>query len=261
MTDLKKLLADVEPVLARAAAALVEMRRSGIDATRKDGYDVVTAADLASEKIVIEGLRALTPDAAILSEEAGAFAGKQDSRWIIDPLDGTVNFAAGLPLFSVTAAYQEKGETLLGATRAPLLPMEATYVRGLRADVNGVPVKVSPIKRLADAVVSVILTSHFSATEMKRTIAILDRLSTRTRGVRIIISGALEMSMVAAGQLDAFVSIKADAVSHAGAMPLVKAAGGRTTTLAGVESGVDDLEKISSNGHLHDELLEVLKGV
>jgi len=261
MTDLESLLRGVEPVLARAADTLMAMRRSGIDATRKEGYDIVTAADLASEKIVIEGLRALTPRATILSEEAGNLAGNDDARWIIDPLDGTVNFAAGLPWSSVTVAYQERGETLLGATRAPMVPLAATYLKGLRADIGGVPVKVSPTRRLADAVVSVILTSHFSASDMARTLVIIDRLSSRTRGVRIITSGAYEMSMVAAGQLDALVNLKADAVSHAGAMPLVRVAGGRITTFAGVDSTIDDLEKVTSNGRLHDELLEVLQGV
>jgi len=79
--------------------------------------------------------------------------------------------------------------------------------------------------------------------------------------VRIIVSGALEMSLVAAGRLDAFVSLKADIVSHAAAMPLVRAAGGRVTTLSGADSADESWDKIASNGAIHAELLEALAGV
>lgn len=260
MTDLEALARGAEPILARAGETLMAMRRAGIDATRKEGLDVVTAADLASERVVIEGLRALSPSASILSEEAGAIDGSGDARWIIDPLDGTVNFAAGLPWFSVTIAYQERGETLLGMTRAPAMPLAATWTKGGRAEVDGAPARVSPVSRLADAVVSIVITSHFDAATISRAVAIVDRLSRRTRGVRIVVSGALEMSLVAAGRMDAFVHVKADVVSHAAAMPLVRAAGGRVTTMSGADAVVDDLERVASNGLVHDELLDAIAG-
>jgi myo-inositol-1(or 4)-monophosphatase len=120
---------------------------------------------------------------------------------------------------------------------------------------------VSATTRLADAVVSVVLTSHFSAEEVRRTSEVIRRLGDRARRVRIIVSGALEMSWVAAGCLDAFVSLKADIVSHAAAMPLVRAAGGCVTTLSGEDSTDEALDKIVSNGSIHAELLEALAGV
>ena len=106
-----------------------------------------------------------------------------------------------------------------------------------------------------------VLTSHFSAEEVGRTSDVIRCLGDRTRGVRIIVSGALEMSLVAAGRLDAFVSLKADIVSHAAAMPLVRAAGGRVTTLSGADSADESWDKIASNGAIHAELLEALAGV
>lgn len=123
---------------------------------------------------MIEGLRALAPAASILSEEAGAIEGAGDARWIIDPLDGTVNFAAGLPWFSVTIAYQERGETLLGMTRAPAMPLAATWTRSGRAEVDSAPARVSPVARLADAVVSIVITSHSDAATISRAVAIID---------------------------------------------------------------------------------------
>jgi myo-inositol-1(or 4)-monophosphatase len=260
LPDLRRLLEEADAIAARAAELLVAIQREDIGVTHKERRDVVTAADLASEKLVIEGLRALTPHNAILSEQAGA-SGPGTARWIVDPLDGTVNYAAGLPWFSVTLAYREGGRTRFGITRAPAAPMVALYLEGGVAAVDGEPAAVSPTARLADAVVSVMLTSHYSGEEVWRASEIVRRLGVRARGVRIIVSGALEMSLVAAGRLDAFVSLKADIVSHAAAMPLVRAARGRVTTLAGADSTDEAPEKIASNGAIHDELLDAIAGV
>jgi myo-inositol-1(or 4)-monophosphatase len=260
MADRRALLAQAESIVAEAARILVAMQGS-VKATRKDLLDIVTEADLASEKIVIGGLRRLTPDPAILSEEEGASGPEGGDRWIIDPLDGTVNFASGLPWFSVTIAYQENGRTVLGYSHAPVAGLTARYIEGAVATVNGRPARVSETARLSDAVLSVMLTSHFSAEEMRRTATIIARLGPRVRGLRIIVSGAFELSMIAAGKMDAFVSIKADVVSHAAALPLVRAAGGRVTTLSGADATDEDLEKIASNGRIHDELLAELRAV
>jgi myo-inositol-1(or 4)-monophosphatase len=255
------ILGHAENIAARAAATLVEMQGGALAASRKELRDIVTQADLASERIVIEGLRAATPDAGILSEEAGIIGAQGGKRWIVDPLDGTINYAAGLPWFSVTMAYQEDGVTRAGIVDAPLARLKATYEEGVPPRVNGQDARVSAITSLSDAVVSVVLTSHFSPREVARSTEIIRRLGEAARGVRIIVSGGLEMCLVASGKLDAFVSIKADIVSHAAAMPIVRGAGGRITRLDGSEAGDDDAERVASNGHLHTELLACLKGI
>lgn len=255
------ILSGAEAIAARAAERLVAMQGSPLDVARKDLQDVVTAADLASEAIVIEGLRALTPEAAILSEEAGLSEGAGSARWIVDPLDGTVNYAAGLPWFSVTMAYQEEGRTRAGIVHAPKAGILARHAEGMAPKINGAPVRPSATRSLSDAVVSVVLTSHFSAAEVARSAEAIRRIGTLARGVRIIVSGGLEMCLVANGQLDAFVSLKADIVSHAAAQALLRAAGGRVTRLDGSEANDDDLERIASNGVVHDELLACLAGI
>lgn len=257
--DYAALLDRVQPVVARAAAKLVEMQHSPLHPQRKDLLDIVTEADLAAEEIVVAGLMALTPGAAILAEERGAIEGTASGRWIIDPLDGTINFANGLPAFSVTVAYERDGEVCLGMINAPAAGLEAQFARGGPATVNGAPVRVRATASLSDAIISVCLTSHFSADEVKRTVAIIDRLGRVARGVRIMVSGAYEMALVASGKLDGFVSIKADVVSHAAGMELVRAGGGRVTRLDGNNAAVDDLERICSNGQIHEELLVHLR--
>lgn len=261
MKDADRLLRGAEAVLDEAARRLVEMQDRPLKATRKDLLDVVTDADLAAEKIIIDGLQALTPGAAILSEEQGASGRQSGPRWIIDPLDGTVNYASGLAWFSATLAYQENGETLLGLTNAPKAGLVARYVRDREATVNGKPARVSPVAALGDAVVSVVLTAHYSRGEAAQAVAAIDRLSRVVRGVRIVVSGAYEMSLVASGRMAAFVGLKADIVSHAAAMPLVRAAGGRVTRLDGEDSRDEDFQKIASNGLIHDALLRCLRGI
>lgn len=257
--ELSELLSSADALARRAAELLVRMQDEELDVARKELRDVVTAADLASEKLVIEGLRKLTPKAAILSEEAGFSGSAEGPRWIIDPLDGTVNYASGLPWFSVTMAYQEAGRTLLGLTHAPLAGLVGRYSAGGIATVNDKSAAVSATRSLSDAVVSVVLTSHYTPEEIARTSAVIRRLAELARGVRIVVSGGLEMSLVAAGRLDAFVGLKADIVSHAAALPLVRAAGGRVSTVDGRDSDDAALEKIASNGLIHAELLEAIQ--
>jgi myo-inositol-1(or 4)-monophosphatase len=252
------LMREVERIVDAAAERLVLMQNGPLVATRKELRDIVTEADLASEKIVIDGLRALTPDAAILAEESGFSGTDAGPRWIIDPLDGTINYAGGLPWFSVTVAYHDGNDVIIGLTKAPLAGFTARFVSGQLATVNDQPARVSGTRALSDAIVSVVLTSHFSPDDVRRTARVVERLGSVARGVRIIVSGALEMTLVASGRFDAFVSLKADIVSHAAATPLVRAAGGRVTKLDGRDSAVDDLEKIASNGLIHDELLACL---
>jgi myo-inositol-1(or 4)-monophosphatase len=257
----RALLAGAEAIAARAAQTLVAMHERPLDIARKELRDVVTEADLASERLVIDGIRALTPDATIVSEEAGTSGSHARMRWIVDPLDGTVNYASRLPWYSVTMAYQEDGVTRVAVLHAPEAGVVARYVDGDLATINAGDVRVSPCASLADAVVSVILTSHFSEDDVARAAEAIRRLGGRVRGVRIIVSGGFELCLVAAGRLDAFVSLKADAVSHAAAMPLVRAAGGRVTRLDGRDANDEDLQRIASNGRIHDELLACLHGL
>ncbi|WP_128916203.1 inositol monophosphatase family protein [Bradyrhizobium nanningense] len=256
---LPTLLVRAGAVVNEAAAKLVAMQTTPLRTERKDHLDIVTEADLASEAIVVAGLKALTPGAGILAEESGASPGDNGARWIIDPLDGTINYARGLPWFSVTVAYEVGGETRLGLINAPKIGLTARYLAGDGATIDGVPACVSTTRSLSDAVLSVILTSHFSPEEVRRTTRVIELLGRVVRGVRIVVSGALETAMVASGRLDGFVSLKADIVSHAAAMPMVWAGGGQVTTLTGRPCRNDDLDKIASNGLIHEELLALLR--
>jgi myo-inositol-1(or 4)-monophosphatase len=259
MTDLLQLLDQAEAVVRTAGATLTRMQGGSLRTERKELRDVVTEADLAAEEIVVQGLRRLTPNAAILAEERGSTAGTDGGRWIIDPLDGTVNYASGLPWFSVTIAYEVAGVVQVGLTHAPAAPLDARFVRDRVATVDGVPARVRPTASLSDAVLAICLTSHFNEQHTRETCAVIGRLARTTRGVRVVVSGAFEMALVASGRLDAFINLKGDAVSHATGSALVRAAGGRVTTLDGADAGVDDGVKIASNGAIHEALLDQIR--
>ncbi len=255
MNSYDAMLRRAEVVVRAATDRLRDMQGTTLNIARKEGRDVVTEADLAAERILIDGLLAITPGATILAEESGMSGPPERPRWIIDPLDGTVNYASGLPWYSSTIAYQENGVTELGLVQAPAAGLVARYIRGRLATVNDRAAAVSGISSLSDAVVSVVLASNFAPEEVRSAIAIIDRLGRTTRGVRIVVSGAYEMSLVAAGRLAGFVAIKADICSHVAAMPLVRAAGGKVTRLDGEDSSDADAYKIASNERIHAELL------
>jgi myo-inositol-1(or 4)-monophosphatase len=255
----EEILARAEAVVRAAADRLQAMQGVPLDTARKEGRDIVTAADLAAERMLIEGLLAITPGAAILAEESGTSGPPDGPRWVIDPLDGTVNYASGLPWYSCTVAYQEHGVTELGLVWAPAAGLVGRYIRGRLATVNGRNAAVSEVSSLGDAVVSVVLASNFGPDEVRSASAIIDRLGRATRGVRIVVSGAYEMALVASGRLAAFVTTRADICSHAAAMPLVRAAGGKVTRLDGADASDADAYKIASNGSIHAELLACIR--
>lgn len=258
MTDLIELMGAAEAAVGRACDLIRAMRQGELETQRKERLDIVTAADLAAEELLVAELGRLTPGAVILSEEAQvgkAAAVGRAPTWIIDPVDGTVNYACGLPWYSVTVAYQEGGRTVLGLIDAPDAGLKGRYVAGEHALVDGRPVRATRTAALSDAVVSVVLAAHFAPDVEERTIAIVRRLARDARGVRIVISGAYEMALVAAGRLDGFVNLGADLFSHAAAMPLVRAAGGRVTTLDGTDATDSDRERVTSNGPIHEALL------
>lgn len=258
MDNLFDIAQRAESVLRKATARLAERQGTNLQTQRKELRDVVTEADLESERFLIAELSQITPGATIFAEESGLTDNDSATRWVIDPLDGTVNFASGLPWFSGTIAYQRDGETLVGLTHSPKFPLFAKYIKGAHAEIDERPVAVSGVERLDDAVVSVVITSHFNDAEVAVAARIVEALGKRARGVRTVCSGSLEMAMVACGRTSGYIGIKSDTVSHAATMPLVFAAGGMVTTEKGVRAADDDDIRIASNGRFHDDLLEIV---
>lgn len=187
--------------------------------------DIVTAADKASEAYIVKSIRHLYPSHSILSEEMGAEDHETDYRWIIDPLDGTTNFSAGLPIFAVSIGIEYRGEPVVGVVYAPVLDELFTAVRGNGAFLNGTPVRVKETESLEQAVIS----TGFPVDKKVNPDNNLDntaRVMPLVRGIRRLGSAAMDVCYVAAGFLDGYWEMNLHDWDVAAAKLILSEAGG-----------------------------------
>lgn len=176
-----------------------------VETKQNNDFDVVTSADKASEAVVKQGIATRFPDHAILSEESGLDdAGGSDWQWVIDPLDGTTNFSAGLPFFNVSIGVRYRGETVVGVVFAPRLGELFTAVKGGGSYLNGERIftPTTP-KTLSQAVISTGFP-YDKAVNPDNNLDNVSRVMPLVRGLRRLGSAALDISYVAAGFLDGF---------------------------------------------------------
>jgi myo-inositol-1(or 4)-monophosphatase len=254
--------------IARAAGAIL---RAGYGhpgrVEYKGGIDLVTEFDRRSEAYVRAEIARRFPDHAWLGEESGAAAGPAslaagvpEHRWIVDPLDGTTNFAHGYPFFAVSIALETRGERTLGVVYDPLRDECFAAARGRGAWLNGVPIRVSNVGTLDRALAA----TGFPYDVHERpedTLAVFAPFLSRVQGIRRDGSAALNLAYVACGRFDVFWEAKLHAWDVAAAALLVEEAGGRVTDFAGGPMPVDAFEVTASNTVLHPELLSVLGGI
>jgi myo-inositol-1(or 4)-monophosphatase len=260
VSERDQLLALAEEI-ARAAGAIQRARyETALDVRQKSAsIDLVTEVDHACEALCVERIRAARPRDSILAEEGGG--GDQDGavwRWVIDPLDGTMNFAHGYPRFCVSIGVQREGRSEIGVVYDPLLDELYAAVRGGGARCNGRPLRVSQVRELGRA----LLATGFAYDVHQSFDDNLDhfaRFVKRARGLRRDGSAALDLCYVAAGRFDGFWELKLHAWDVAAGNLMVEEAGGRTSDFSGNPAKGDGRETLASNGLLHEVMLELLK--
>jgi myo-inositol-1(or 4)-monophosphatase len=225
----------------------------------KGERDLVTDGDRAAEAAIIAHLRAAFPDHRILSEEAGSLDGAGEILWVIDPLDGTTNFAHGLPCFSVSIGCLREDELLCGAVYDPTRDDLFTAVPGRGARRNGEPLRVSDTAELSQG----LLATGFPYAILRRPDNNLDHhanFSLAARAVRRIGSAALDLCYVAAGWFDGYWELSTGAWDVAAGVLIVREAGGTVTDAWGqpIRLGLAPTSILASNGRLHAAMLEVL---
>ncbi len=229
-----------------------------LDAVSKKGaIDLVTEADIKSEAAIIETIAHAFPDHAILAEESGSRKGS-GGRWIIDPLDGTTNFAHNLPLFCVSVAFAEQDAISAGFVMAPLLGELFVGVKGAGAQFNGAPISVSTTAKLADS----LLVTGFPYDQQDlfdELIARFGRCLTASQGVRRLGSAALDLCYVACGRFEGFWEQHLKPWDTAAGFLIAQEAGARTTLFSGAPYDIDADEIVSTNGIIHDDLLNILE--
>jgi myo-inositol-1(or 4)-monophosphatase len=225
---------------------------------KKGPIDLVTAADLEAEREFRQLIAREWPDHGVLGEEqAAGGASGQRCRWIIDPLDGTTNFAHGLALFCVSIALEIDGRVELGVVFDAMAGELFTAERGGGARLNGHPIRVSTSDRLIDGLLCT--GFPYSIQERRETqVEIFAAFLGQARAVRRLGSAALDLCYVAAGRFDAFWEDHLHAWDIAAGALIAAEAGGRVT---GYDAGHVDLFRgqiVASNGRLHDEVLQVI---
>jgi myo-inositol-1(or 4)-monophosphatase len=242
--------------IAREAGALLANyfeRRVAFEL--KGEFDLVTEADRASEKLVVERLRAHFPAHGIVAEEGGGHTSPSEFRWYVDPLDGTTNFAHSFPLFNVTLALEQAGEMIVGVVFDPIRQEMFTAERGSGAYLNNRRMRVSKAARLDDALLSTGFPSR--RRHLNLNIHFYHQLAMATHGVRRTGSAAIDLAWVACGRLDGFWEFGLNPWDMAAGRLLVTEAGGQVSDMKGGPHSFDSPHLLADNGLLHGELVEI----
>jgi myo-inositol-1(or 4)-monophosphatase len=247
--------------LARKAGAVLRSyvgREKGV--AYKGRANLVTLADKESEALILKGIRERYPDHAILAEESGAAgAATAETRWIIDPLDGTTNFAHQYPSYTVSIGVESGGEIVCGAVYEPLRDEMFSGARGQGAFLNGERLRVSTVDRLAEG----LLITGFPYDFRDR----LDTVLAQFRGflleaqaVRRGGSASLDLCYLAAGRCDGFWELGLQPWDTAAGSLIASEAGARVTDFDGQPFSIHKREILASNGRIHDEMSAIVRG-
>ncbi len=219
--------------------------------------DLVTEYDRRAEAHILAAIRAAYPQHAILAEESGDHGGSE-FRWLVDPLDGTTNFAHAIPIFAVSIAVQRAGRLLAGVVYDPMRDEMFAAGAGHGATLNGQPVRVSGAAELGSS----LLVTGFPYdmwTNPENNLAQFGAFAVRTRGVRRLGSAALDLAYVAAGRFDGFWELRLQPWDVAAGALLVMEAGGLVTDARGGADFLNDPSILAANPALHARMLEVLR--
>ena len=249
-------------VAIAAAEAAGEVLRNGFGQHQeikfKGEVDLVTKADENAEQAIKQVLQKTFPNYGMLAEEGGELKGEGNVRWIVDPLDGTTNFAHGLPLFCTSIALERDGEVVLGVVYDPMANETYTAERGDGATLNGEPIVVSD----TDDPIRALLATGFpyDRDEVPAALELFGRFAVHTQGMRRLGSAALDLCYVAAGRLDGYYERGVKTWDIAAGTLILREAGGKVTNYSGHELDLELGEVVASNGLLHADLLRVTGG-
>ena len=247
---------------AERAGRLVRERFASSRATyrlKDDALDLVTETDRASETAILEVLQRRFPDHAVVAEESGAH-GAGDARWLVDPLDGTTNFAHAYPQVSISIAFERAGRTEFGLVLDPIRGETFIGRRGGGATLNDTPLGVSSVADLGAA----LLATGFPYDRRRHAdfyLSYFKAFMLRTQGMRRAGSAALDLCFVAAGRVDGFWEWSLHAWDVAAGALIVEEAGGRVSDFHGAVLDPFGGQILATNGRIHEAMHEVIAGI
>jgi len=242
------------------AAEILRFFQGNFEVSNKEGVNnLVTEADHASEKAILSVIKKAFPDHQILAEESGALEQSSDYKWIIDPIDGTVNFAQGIPLNCVSIAVEWKGSIILGAVYNPHLREFFFAEKGKGATLNDKPIQVS---KKTSTLKSCLVTGfpYTYINEPNGPIEVFERFVRKGVPVRRLGSAAIDLCWVACGRFDGFFEQKLEPWDSAAGYLIVEEAGGKVTDFKGDTFSVYQHKLIATNSLIHEEMVEVVNG-
>jgi len=249
-------------IAREAGARLREFQAQGVETEYKGEVDLVTVADRTAEKLVCERLAEAFPEHGVYGEEGTRVRLDGEYRWYVDPLDGTTNFAHGIPHFCVSLGLElrptglnpeEDGTLVAGVVYDPMRDELFAAERGKGAWLNGKPMRVSRTPELAESLVATGFPSR--KRHLSPNVHFYQEFTLRSHGVRRAGSAALDLAYVASGRMEGFWEFKLNPWDTAAGTLLVEEAGGRVTDFSGGPFRLDSREVLASNGFIHEELL------
>lgn len=245
-----------------AALKAGRILRDNLNGARQISYksdiNLVTEMDMRSERAIVETLQAAFPDHGILAEEETNIRNESGLQWIIDPLDGTTNYAHGYPCFSVSIALEQEGEVIAGVVYDPMRDELFTAGKGQGAFLNGSRLRVSAVDTLIKSLLSTGFPYDRKECERNNLDYFRDLLMA-SQEVRRDGSAALDLCAVAAGRFDGFWELKLKPWDVAAGSLMVREAGGTVSDLAGNPVRLDAGEILASNGRIHGQMVRVLQ--
>ena len=244
--------------IAREAGQVLLAHR-GVDFELKGEHDLVTAADRASEQLVIKRLKERFPAHGIVAEEGGRAEMHAPMRWYVDPLDGTTNFAHDFPMWNVTLALAKNEEVIAGVVYDPLNRELFAAEHGAGARLNGAPMHVSKARSLNEALVATGFPSRRRHQNVN--IHFYYQLAMETHGVRRGGSAAIDLAYTACGRLEAFWEFGLNPWDMAAGTLLVQEAGGTVSGMRGEPLDLHGRYVLADNGAIHDEIVSLFEDI
>ncbi len=246
-------------IAREAGLLLAHYFERGIGYELKGEFDLVTEADRASEKLVVEHLRTHFPTHSILGEEGGLRESSGSYCWYVDPLDGTTNFAHGFPVFNVTLALEKDGELIAGVVYDPTRNEMFSAELGGGAFLNGRRIRVSKTPSIKTALLATGFPVHRRSGDFN--LHFFHEASMVCHGVRRPGAAATDLAYVASGRLDGFWEFGLKPWDMAAGLLLIREAGGRTTDMRGGQVSLRGPHIAVSNGLIHDDMLALFSDV
>jgi myo-inositol-1(or 4)-monophosphatase len=225
---------------------------------KKGRIDLVTQADLDSEKTIIDAIKKRFPDHGFIAEESGCFSETSEGQWIIDPLDGTTNYAHGIAICAVSIAFSWNNEILVGVVLNPFSAELFTAISGQGAQLNGRPIKVTPTTAITESLLTTGFPYDF-LTSLKPIMQRFEQCLTACQGIRRFGSAALDLCHVASGRVDGFWEQNLKPWDTAAGSLIALEAGAKVTDFSNQPYQIKKKEILASNGHIHEELISLLR--